>query len=206
MYARIATFESDPASVDDAINLVRERGRVRRDPGRTRGREDADAHQPRERQGARRDALRERGGNAPRRRGPQRNEPGCDASAARRSSSTRSRSRPSADESPHAAVDPRRWITIRSPTAWTRSRRCSSSPTRTRTRPAPTAAPPRRSARLRSRSPSWSGPDGRVSCAGSARASRRGCASSSRRARSPSWRSSSASWRRISSASAATSG
>jgi hypothetical protein len=24
MYARIATFESDPASVDDAINLVRE--------------------------------------------------------------------------------------------------------------------------------------------------------------------------------------
>ena len=68
----------------------------------------------------------------------------------------------------------------RSPTAWTRSRRCSSSPTPTRTRSGPTVAPPRRSAARRSRSSSWCGPGGCASCAGSARGSRRGCASWSR--------------------------
>ena len=55
-----------------------------------------------------------------------------------------------------------------SPTAWRRSRRCSSSPRRTPTRRAPTAAPPRRSAARRSRSPSSCAPAGCASCAGSA--------------------------------------
>ena len=51
-----------------------------------------------------------------------------------------------------------------------------------RTRPAPTAAPPRRSAPRRPRSPSWCAPGACASCAGSARVSRRACASWSRRA------------------------
>ena len=100
------------------------------------------------------------------------------------------RSRPAA-----RGLRARPWRTRRSPTAWTRSRRCSSSPRRTRTRRAPTGGPRRRSATRRFRSPSWCGPGGCASCAGSGPGSRRGCASSSRPARSPSWRSSSASSR-----------
>ena len=99
-----------------------------------------------------------------------------------------------------------RWTTPGSPTAWRRSRRCSTWPTRTPTCRAPIAAPPRRSAARRSRSPGWCGPGGCASCAGSARGSRAGCGSSWRPARSPSSRSSSASSRPSSSASAATSG
>ena len=98
------------------------------------------------------------------------------------------------------------WTTPGSRIGWRRSRRCSSSPTRTPTTRARIAAPPRRSAARRSRSPTSCAPAGCASCAGSARGSRRGCASSSRRARSPSWPSSSASSRPAWSASAATSG
>ena len=93
------------------------------------------------------------------------------------------------------APGPDRWTTAGSPTAWTPSRRCSSSPRRTPTRPVPTGARPRRSARRRSRSPSSCATGACASCAGSAPGSRRGCASSSRRARSRSWPSSSASSR-----------
>ena len=100
----------------------------------------------------------------------------------------------------------RRWTTPTSPTASRRSRRCSSWPRRTRTCRARTGARPRRSARRRSRSPTSCRPAGCASCAGSARGSRRGCASWSRPATSPSWPSSSASSRPDSSASAATSG
>ena len=86
-----------------------------------------------------------------------------------------------------------RWRTPRSPIASTRSRRCWSSRTRTRTRRARTAGPPTRSGAPRRPWPTSSGPVACARCGGSARGSRRACASSSRRARSPSWRSSSAS-------------
>ena len=58
------------------------------------------------------------------------------------------------------------WTTGTSPTASTRSRRCSSCPRPIRTRCAPTGAPPRRSAPRRCRWPTWSGPDGSVELRG----------------------------------------
>ena len=60
MYARIATFESDPGTIDDAIKMVREE--VAGDtPEGLEGAKMLMLDQPGDRQGARRDAVRERG-------------------------------------------------------------------------------------------------------------------------------------------------
>ena len=71
-----------------------------------------------------------------------------------------------------------RWTTPGSPTASTRSRRCSSSPRRTRTRPRAyrRAAETIRGAPVAGRASSCA-PGGCASCAGSGPGSRRGCAS-----------------------------
>ncbi len=93
-----------------------------------------------------------------------------------------------------------------SPSGWTPSRRCSSSPRRGTTRRGRTGRRRRPSARRRRRSPSSSAPDASASCAGSGPASSAGSRSSSRRATSPSCGSSSARSPPSSSGSAASSG
>jgi len=65
MYARVATFESDPASVDGAISTVREEvsGET---PAGLEAAKMLMLVKPRERQGHRHHAVRERGSHAPR--------------------------------------------------------------------------------------------------------------------------------------------
>ena len=58
MYARVATFESNPAQVDDAIEVVRSEVESGETPEGL-GSENVDAHRPPEWQGPRRDAVRE---------------------------------------------------------------------------------------------------------------------------------------------------
>ena len=74
MYARVATFESDPAKIDDAIAMVRGEVEAANTPPGLEGAKMLMLVEPRDRQGPRRDAVRERGGDAPRRRGAERDE------------------------------------------------------------------------------------------------------------------------------------
>jgi hypothetical protein len=76
MYARVATFESDPANVDQAIEMVRSSVESEETPDGLEGAKMLMLVSRETGKGfVRRDPVRQRGGHAPRRRGAQCDEP-----------------------------------------------------------------------------------------------------------------------------------